>query len=72
MIGEYGQLVEDGPYILEGLIDNFAVEQSRVVRLEVSACVRPCVCVLTEASRGKESALFVCNAQWHFFCVYSC
>ena len=39
MIGEYGQLVEDGPYILEGLIDNFANEQSRVVRLEVCARV---------------------------------
>jgi len=35
MIGEYGQLVEDGPYILEGLIDDFANEKARVVRLEL-------------------------------------
>lgn len=39
MIGEYGQLVEDGPYILEALIDDFANEKARVVRLEVRACV---------------------------------
>ena len=39
MIGEYGQLVEDAPYILEGLIDNFANEQARIVRLEVCVCV---------------------------------
>lgn len=35
MIGEYGDTIRDAPYILETLIENFAEEPARSVRLEL-------------------------------------
>lgn len=35
MIGEFGQLIDEGPYLLENLIDTFEEESSVNVKLEV-------------------------------------
>eukprot|EP00164_Ancoracysta_twista_P001705 GFYU01002235.1.p1 GENE.GFYU01002235.1~~GFYU01002235.1.p1 ORF type:complete len:611 (-),score=160.67 GFYU01002235.1:77-1909(-) len=35
MIGEYGQHIPDGPYVLEPLVENFAEEPSSAVKLEL-------------------------------------
>ncbi len=35
MIGEFGQLIDEGPYLLEHLIDSFEEESSVGVKLEV-------------------------------------
>lgn len=35
MIGEYGDVLDDAPYILEGFVDGFEHEGSRLVRAEI-------------------------------------
>ena len=35
MIGEYGEFIKEGPYILESIIDGFKTETSNSVRLEL-------------------------------------
>jgi hypothetical protein len=35
MIGEFGELIDEAPYLLEHLVDGFADEPAVVVRLEV-------------------------------------
>ena len=35
MIGEFGELIDEAPYLLEHLVDGFAEEAAVVVRLEV-------------------------------------
>eukprot|EP00697_Spironema_sp_BW2_P005957 gnl/Spiro4/18304_TR9789_c0_g1_i2.p1 gnl/Spiro4/18304_TR9789_c0_g1~~gnl/Spiro4/18304_TR9789_c0_g1_i2.p1 ORF type:complete len:804 (+),score=273.56 gnl/Spiro4/18304_TR9789_c0_g1_i2:34-2412(+) len=35
MLGEYGQAIDDAPYILEPLIDNFSEESSSMVKLQL-------------------------------------
>eukprot|EP00743_Colponemidia_sp_Colp-15_P002288 GILK01002479.1.p1 GENE.GILK01002479.1~~GILK01002479.1.p1 ORF type:complete len:794 (-),score=148.65 GILK01002479.1:161-2542(-) len=35
MIGEFGELIHDAPYILEPLINNFMDEQSHIVKMEL-------------------------------------
>ena len=37
MIGEFGELIDEAPYLLEQLIDGFAEEGAGIVRLEVRA-----------------------------------
>lgn len=37
MIGEFGELIDEAPYLLEHLVDGFAEEAAAVVRLEVRA-----------------------------------
>mmetsp|Transcript_26283 Transcript_26283/g.84324 ORF Transcript_26283/g.84324 Transcript_26283/m.84324 type:complete len:531 (+) Transcript_26283:852-2444(+) len=37
MVGEYGHVIPEAPYLLEPLIDNFAEETSQAVRLELLA-----------------------------------
>lgn len=41
ILGEYGLLIEDAPYLLEAMIDDFLNESSGAVRLEMlTACVK--------------------------------
>ncbi len=35
MIGEFGELIDEAPYLLEHLVDGFAEEAASVVRMEV-------------------------------------
>jgi hypothetical protein len=56
MIGEFGQLIDDAPYLLEKLIDSFEEESAAVVRIEVG--VVPCllsVVLLSVSSWGTVS-----------------
>jgi hypothetical protein len=58
MIGEFGELIDEAPYLLEQLIDGFADEAAGVVRLEVCFC--PCRSVSRLQLLSRYECMCVC------------
>jgi hypothetical protein len=65
MIGEFGQLIDEGPYLLEHLIDTFEEESAVGVKLEVSVLtlVRLFVVRQLALTRGHESCASCVHAK---------
>lgn len=67
-MGEFGELIEESPYVLEGLIDDISTEKSADVRLQVNktkmALLLPYPSVSLKCARTiKSSFLFFFNGK---------